>query len=66
MENVLNNVCPNCGGGFEKRPTRPADCMTGNCTDKHPVSEKVVYKPVDFEKFNAVRQHFENVHPQDR
>ncbi|MDA9015069.1 DUF1272 domain-containing protein [Flavobacteriaceae bacterium] len=20
---VLFNVCPNCGGGFEKRPTRP-------------------------------------------
>ena len=22
VENVLENVCPNCGGGFEKRPTR--------------------------------------------
>lgn len=21
VENDLNNVCPNCGGGFEKRPT---------------------------------------------
>ena len=22
-KNELNNICPNCGGGFEKRPTRP-------------------------------------------
>jgi hypothetical protein len=24
VENVLHDVCPNCGGGFEPRPTRPA------------------------------------------
>jgi hypothetical protein len=23
VENVLQNVCPNCGGGFEPRPVRP-------------------------------------------
>jgi len=23
-EDVLDNVCPNCGGGFEARPVRPA------------------------------------------
>ena len=23
-ENVLHGVCPNCGGGFEPRPIRPA------------------------------------------
>jgi uncharacterized protein len=22
VETVLANVCPNCGGGFERRPTR--------------------------------------------
>lgn len=22
VENELKNVCPNCGGGFEKRPLR--------------------------------------------
>ena len=21
VEQILKNVCPNCGGGFEKRPT---------------------------------------------
>ncbi len=24
VENELHNVCPNCGGGFEQRPIRPA------------------------------------------
>jgi|SRR5580765_1674964 hypothetical protein len=25
VETVLFNVCPNCGGGFEPRPIRPAN-----------------------------------------
>jgi len=24
VENVLRNVCPNCGGGFTPRPIRPS------------------------------------------
>ena len=24
VDNELSDVCPNCGGGFEKRPIRPA------------------------------------------
>ena len=24
VDEVLHNVCPNCGGGFEARPIRPA------------------------------------------
>ena len=45
VENVLKNVCPNCGGTFEKRPMRPEALLI-----KYPVSTKVVYKPVDIEK----------------
>jgi len=40
----LKEVCPNCGGGFEKRPIRPKHLLK-----KYPVSTEVVYKPVDFE-----------------
>ena len=42
VDNVLNKVCPNCGGGFEKRPIRPKALL-----EKYPVTKKVVYKPVD-------------------
>lgn len=45
VENVLQHVCPNCGGGFEKRPIRPS-----NLLEKYPVSTKRVYKPVDVQK----------------
>jgi len=44
VENVLEHVCPNCGGGFEKRPIRPEALLK-----KYPVSIKVVHKPVDLE-----------------
>ena len=41
-QNILKNVCPNCGGNFTQRPIRPAYLL-----DKYPASTKVVYKPVD-------------------
>ena len=25
VDEVLRNVCPNCGGGFQQRPVRPRD-----------------------------------------
>lgn len=27
---VLKGVCPNCGGGFERRPVRPAGKLVNN------------------------------------
>ncbi|MCL6293970.1 DUF1272 domain-containing protein [Jejuia spongiicola] len=44
VENILQEVCPNCGGDFEKRPIRPK-----NLLEKYPVSTKIVHKPVDIE-----------------
>lgn len=41
VENVLFNVCPNCGGGFEKRPVRPSSELI-----KYPAISKRIIKPV--------------------
>ncbi|WP_138432914.1 DUF1272 domain-containing protein [Winogradskyella algicola] len=41
---LLHHICPNCGGGFEKRPIRPEILL-----HKYPVSTKVILKPVDLE-----------------
>ena len=41
VETILHQVCPNCGGGFEKRPIRPKKLL-----DKYPPSIKVIYKPI--------------------
>lgn len=42
VENVLNSVCPNCGGNFVARPIRPAEQLLNN-----PASNEVVFKPVN-------------------
>lgn len=37
----LHNVCPNCGGGFEKRPIRPRmEWRPGLSVAKRPPSDK--------------------------
>ncbi len=35
VRDVLHNVCPNCGGGFEKRPSRPLNCLTTYCIENY-------------------------------
>lgn len=48
VDNVLRNVCPNCGGGFAPRPIRPKfDRVGGNTLDAHPASTAVKHRPVD-------------------
>jgi hypothetical protein len=45
---ALQNVCPNCGGGFAPRPIRPLrDWKNGNSLLRHPATTHVTYKPVD-------------------
>lgn len=48
VDTVLHNVCPNCGGGFERRPVRPAlDRKGGNFLGNDPASTVVKFRPVD-------------------
>lgn len=63
---VLHNVCPNCGGGFEKRPTRPTKCVTEYCIDNYPVRVEKKYRPVIAEKFEKVLNAFKNIDPRRR
>ena len=44
VEDVLLEVCPNCGGDFAKRPIRPKELL-----EKYPVSQKVIHKLVNVE-----------------
>ena len=47
-EGVLANVCPNCGGGFQPRPVRPArDWKGANFLGRYPASTRVREKPID-------------------
>lgn len=48
VEQVLGNVCPNCGGGFTERPIRPArDWKGGNCLGAYPASSQARHQRVD-------------------
>jgi uncharacterized protein len=48
VEQLLHDVCPNCGGGFVPRPVRPAqDWRNGNFLGRYPATATVTYKPVD-------------------
>jgi uncharacterized protein len=43
VDTVLLNVCPNCGGGFEQRPIRPAtERRPGVSLDTRPASTQRV------------------------
>ena len=48
VDNVLENVWPNCGGGFVLRPIRPSKNWKGdNYLGKDPASTKVKHRPID-------------------
>lgn len=66
VANELYNVCPNCGGGFEKRPTRPTECITQNCIKNFPAETKKKFKVVDFLKFETLKNHYINIDPRNR
>lgn len=64
---VLANACPNCGGGFEARPVRPArDWKGGNCLGSYPASATIKHRPVDLQAHAALVARLEGVAPQER
>ena len=66
VTNVLENVCPNCGGGFEKRPTRPTQCVTPDCLKNFPSETVRKHRPVNMEEFRLLKEHYINVDPRKR
>ena len=61
VDEVLENVCPNCGGGFCPRPIRPS-----NNLKKDPASTKVRHKPVNVEAHREFSEGIKNVPPHER
>ena len=58
VESILHNVCPNCGGGFEKRPVRPILLLT-----KYPASQHDYINPIDKDKFKEKYDRYNNIRP---
>jgi len=67
VDNMLFNVCPNCGGGFVPRPIRPAtEWRHGLCVAKRPPSIKRVFLSYTREDIAAHSQRIRNIAPADR
>ena len=63
----LKNVCPNCGGGFEKRPVRPAtEWREGLNIAKRPASTQRVKLSYSHEQIKAFIAPIAGIDPKDR
>ena len=66
-QDLLGNVCPNCGGGFSPRPVRPAtNWNDDNSLAKYPASTKVKYRPADLQAHQALAARIGSLPPEKR
>lgn len=67
VETILENVCPNCGGGFVPRPIRPSkNWKNDNHLGKNPASIKVKHKPVDSHAHARFAAEIRSIPPEKR
>ncbi len=67
VDTVLGNVCPNCGGGFEARPVRPARNWKGdNFLGKNPAGTVRKLRPVDAAVHAEFAAAIRGIPPHDR
>ena len=67
VDSVLLNVCPNCGGGFETRPIRPAtEWRPGLSVAKRPPSTRRIHLSYDLDNIAANSSRIKDIPPQDR
>ncbi len=67
VENVLLNVCPNCGGGFVPRPIRLAtEWRPGLSVSKRPPSDKRRSLSFSREDIAAHSQRIKDIAPEKR
>ena len=67
VENVLHNVCPNCGGGFTPRPIRPLiDRRTGTSLAFQPASTVRVNAGYSRDEIRLFAAAIKDIAPADR
>ncbi|WP_144394179.1 DUF1272 domain-containing protein [Pleionea sediminis] len=67
VESVLDNVCPNCGGGFVFRPIRPKTAWRkGVSTQYHPVSQKRILTQYTKEELRDFAATITHIPPENR
>lgn len=67
VDQVLHNVCPNCGGGFVSRPIRPARNWKGdNFLGKDGPQTRQWHKPVNTVQHERFSEQIRAIAPEDR
>jgi hypothetical protein len=67
VRDLLQNVCPNCGGGFVPRPIRPRTNWRGdNDVAHYPPSRTVRHRPVDLDAHRAFAAAIAAISPSER
>jgi len=67
VDNVLHNVCPNCGGGFVNRPIRPKTAWrSGVCVEDQPASTKRVHLKHERDAIADFVASVKDIAPEDR
>src|SRR5262249_31057811 len=67
VENILHNVCPNCGGGFCVRPVRPRkDWKGGGYLGAYPASGKARHRPINTRLHREFAQTIRLIPPESR
>jgi uncharacterized protein len=61
VNTILKNVCPNCGGGLEKRPIRPKEKLR-----TFPAEIQPILKPVNLADFAFLLENNKNLRPEKR
>ena len=67
VTDILDNVCPNCGGGFCPRPIRPQqERKGGNFLGNDPASTTVRHRPVDVDAHRRWAAQLAGMAPDER
>jgi uncharacterized protein len=67
VDDILENVCPNCGGSFAARPHRPSHNWKGdNYLGVYPASTTVKHRPVNRQAHTQFAAHIKDIPPEKR
>jgi uncharacterized protein len=67
VENILHNVCPNCGGGFVPRPVRPVnEWRPGVSLAKRPSSTQHIHLSYSLDDIGAFVESIRHISPENR
>lgn len=64
---LLDHICPNCGGNFVPRPIRPVTNWNGgNFLGRYPASTTVKHRPADLAAHARLRERLAGIPPERR